>query len=177
MKIRTILFPTLSLTLICLFTALALSLTNRLTKDQIAMAEREAYLSAAREVLVADTLTELARDDMEGFVGTDAEGRVVGYVFKTSAKGYGGAVSVVVGLNADGSVVGVAVDAPDETPGLGKNVEKSEFLTLFVGKNAAERPIIKENIDGVTGATYSSRAVAEGVSLAITHYETLTKGD
>ena len=83
----------------------------------------------------------------------------------------------MVGLNADGSVVGVAVDAPDETPGLGKNVEKSEFLTLFLGKNAAERPIIKENIDGVTGATYSSRAVAEGVSLAITHYETLTKGD
>ena len=177
MKARKILLPTLSLTLICLFTAFTLALTNYLTKDQIAKAEREAYLSAAREVLAADTLTELARKDMEGFVGTDAEGKVVGYVFKTSAKGYGGTLSIVVGLDADGSVVGVSVEATDETPGLGKNVEKSEFLSLFIGKSAAERPVIKENVDAVTGATYSSRAVAEGVSLAISYYETLTKGE
>ena len=176
MSFKKTFLPAVVLGVICLICAAALALTDLLTAEKIAAVERERYLASAAAVLPAGTvLEELVGEDVQGFVGKDVNGAVVGYAIKTVARGYGGDVGCVVGFDADGKIIGLSVSAPDETPGLGSNVQKKSFTDRFIGMNTA--PALGENVDGVTGATYSSRAVADAVAQALAHFETLTKGE
>ena len=52
----------------------------------------------------------------------------IGYVFLTSAKGYGGDIDIMVGIGNDGSVKGVTVLSISETAGLGMNAKNDKFL-------------------------------------------------
>ena len=175
MSIKKTVLPALILAAICLASALALALTNDLTAEKIAAVEHERYLSSVAEVLPAGAqLEELSAEGVEGFVGKSAAGDVLGYAIKTAAKGYGGDVICVVGFAPDGKVIGLSVTAPDETPGLGSNVQKHDFTEQFLGKSDA--PILGEDVDAVTSATYSSRAVTAAVAAAMAQLETLTKG-
>ena len=176
MSVKKTLLPALILSVICLVMGGAVALTNALTKDRIAAVEQERYLAAAREVLPADTLIPLAVEGIEGFIGQNEAGETVGYVIKRSARGYGGDVSCVVGINTEGVIVGLSVSAPDETPGLGVNVQKPAFTDAFLGLGTENVPLLGANVDGVTSATYSSRAVEAAVKAALADFEILTKG-
>ena len=175
MSFRKTFLPALILSAICLLCALALALTNELTAERIAKAEKERYLASVAEVLPDGALlTALTDAGVDGFVGKDAEGTVLGYAIRTSAKGYGGDVVCVVGFSPDGKVIGLSVSAPDETPGLGSNVQKPDFTNQFLGKDRA--PVLGTDVDGVTSATYSSRAVTAAVAEAMAQIQTITKG-
>ena len=86
----------------------------------------------------------------------------MGYAYITTAKGYGGDVTCVIGMSKDGKILGISVSAPDETPGLGANVTKDKFTSQFVGKN--EQTYV--DYEGITSATYSSEAVGECIARA-----------
>ena len=175
MSFKRTFLPALILAAICLVSATALAFTHEATKERIAKVERERYLAAATAVMPEGVLlTELASDTIDGFVGTDTEGHLLGYVIRTSAKGYGGNVICVVGFDTDGKLIGLSVSAPDETPGLGINVQNPTFTDQFLG--AVTPPVFKEEIDGVTSATYSSRAVVAAVEKAFAQLEMLRKG-
>ena len=175
MSFRKTFLPAIVLSVICLVAALALGVTNRLTADKIARVERERYYASAEAVLPAGVrLAEIDRADVTGFVATDEWGATVGYAIKSVARGYGGDVTCVVGFDMAGRVIGLSVSAPDETPGLGNNVEKTGFTSQFVGMDTA--PVLGENVDAVTGASYSSRAVTDAVSSARRQLEILLKG-
>lgn len=162
--------PALILTAICLVVVSLLVLTNLLTEERIAIAEREATLSAAKSVLpAASTLKEIEKEGFSGFVGYDSEQNVVGYVFLGSDKGYGGDVTAIVGITTDGKITGVSIQAPNETPGLGANVSKDSFTEQFVGKDAVE------NVTAVSGATYSSEAAKAGITEALKSFHTYTE--
>ena len=176
MTFKKTFLPALILAVICLASAAALAVTNRLTEERIAEIAHKRYLEAAAEVLPEwALLEELAIDGVEGFVARHTNGTVVGYAVKTSAKGYGGAVSCVVGFDPSGKIIGVSVEAPDETPGLGSNVTKSEFTSQFLG--ATEPLVLGKDLDAVTSATYSSRAVEAAVAEAFSAFEKITKGE
>lgn len=176
MSFRKTALPALILAAICLVSAAALGLTNALTAERIAAVERERYFAAAASVLPEGAiLSELSLAGVEGFVGKSEEGEVVGYAVKTSAKGYGGNVSCVVGFSPDGKLIGISVSAPDETPGLGNNVTKPAFTDALLGFDAP--PVLGEDFDAVTGATYSSRAVEAAIEAAFSAFEKITKGD
>lgn len=176
MSFKKTVFPAIILAVICVVMGGAVALTNHLTKDRIAAVEQERYLAAAREVLPADALIPLEEEGIEGFLGKNAAGEVVGYVIKRAARGYGGDVSCVVGISTEGVIVGLSVSAPDETPGLGVNVQKKDFTDAFLGLDAGNAPTLGDNVDGVTSATYSSRAVESAVRAALADFEFLTKG-
>lgn len=176
MSFKKTFLPALILAAICLISALALSLTNRLTADRIAEVEYERYLASASAVLPEGaTLTPLALEGAEGFVGKNAEGELLGYAIKSSAKGYGGDVTCVVGFDKAGKLIGISVSAPDETPGLGTGVTKKDFTDALLG--AVTPPVLGEDFDAVTGATYSSRAVEAAIKEAFSVFETIKKGE
>ena len=138
--------------------------------------EKAALEKATQQVLpLASTFAVIPDERINGFVGKDEEGNIVGYVFINSAKGYGGDVTAIVGINTSGTVVGITVDAPSETPGLGANVEKEGFLSQFLNKNEGAF-ILKENVTAQTGATYSSKAVVEAVNMALAGFKQITEG-
>jgi len=54
-----------------------------------------------------------------------------------------------------------------ETPGLGSAITKMSFLQQFIGKSLKDRLAPKEDIDTITGATISTRAVCDGIKQAL----------
>ena len=83
-------------------------------------------------------------------------------------KGFGGDLGVIVGFDlATGDLVGVGITTLSETPGLGTRVREPAFRAQFEGMSGAGPfKVTKDggDIEVVTGATISSRAVAEAVT-------------
>ena len=78
-----------------------------------------------------------------------------------TAAGFSNAeVSVTVTFNEDGTIAAVTADLSTQTPGIGDQAGKPEFLDQFVGKTSAD------GVDTIAGATYSSAAVIEAINNA-----------
>lgn len=98
--------------------------------------------------------------------------------FEFLVKGYKSGFDIMVGVK-DGKVAGVAiVSVGEETPGLGTNTNKPEFLDQFKGLD--KKPVVKTTpkddqvlVDGVTGATLSSKGVATAVRNALDAYNAI----
>lgn len=178
---KEILIPTVSLFLICAVVTLLLAVTNAVTKPKIAALQIETENKTKAAVLTAantfsDALTVNGKTYYEGYDGT---GELTGYVFTTTAKGYGGDISVMVGINADGTVAGIEFLSISETAGLGMNAQKDGFKEQFKGKTG-EIAVVKSSpsgneIQALTGATITSRAVTAAVNDALKLYEEVAK--
>lgn len=99
-----------------------------LTAPQIQKLSKETEDKTKAEVLASadefsDALTVSADGkDYTYYEGT-ASGDTIGYVFKTSAKGYGGDIDLMVGIDTSGKVTGVSILSISETAGLGMNAK------------------------------------------------------
>lgn len=171
-NVKEILLPTLVLFLIALISTLLLGLVNNVTKDRIA-AEQAASEAEARESVFtqAANFDEKTVDGQTYYVAKDKNGNVLGYVFNTSNKGYGGQVTATVGIDVNGKVTGVVPgDLSNETPGLGQTATKPSFLKQFVGKTGTLSVVKngpKDNeIQALTSATITSTAVTNDVNNA-----------
>ena len=108
---------------------------------------------------------------MDGVSAVYEANNGAGYVFTTSARGYGGEVVVMVGINADGNIEGITVTQQTETKGIGSNVvDNPEYLAQYSGLSAAEPLVLNEDVDARTSATVSSTAVINAVNAAIEAY-------
>ena len=81
-------------------------------------------------------------------------------------KGFAGQTPLVVTIDKNGTIVNVEALPNSETPEYFRSVE-GKMLQDFVGKNAQS---IAE-VDGVSGATFSSRAIKSNVQLAVDYYQ------
>ena len=89
----------------------------------------------------------------------------------------------MTGIDAEGAITGVVILSHDETPGLGANAEKPDFLNQFL-QQAPEGglKVIKYQTPGegqiqaMTGATVTSTAVTNAVNQAIAQYNTVKGG-
>ena len=131
---------------------------------------------------------------VEPYSGEDANIRSVhkaenGYVIETVTYGYAGEITMVIGVNNEGKVTGLMVREAHETPGLGNEVltdhvflsqflNKSGSFTVgtsgadaFSGATAESTADAGEEVtvDGITGATVSSKAVARCVTSAVAY--------
>lgn len=103
--------------------------------------------------------------------------KVIGVIVPAeSHKGYGGTIRLLVGVDLEGNIVKVKVVEHHETPGLGSKAaaDDSPFLKQFIGKNLNNTKFkVKKDggdIDAVTSATISSRAITEAVKEALEAY-------
>lgn len=92
-------------------------------------------------------------------------------VVSESSRGYGGVIRVLIGLQTSGEIYGVRILEQHETPGLGTKIEEWNFLRQFIGRGASgtQWAVTKDqgDIDAITGATISSRAVIETIRNAL----------
>lgn len=93
--------------------------------------------------------------------------------------GFVGPIRLLVGIAADGRVLGVRVAAHTETPGIGDAIEskKSSWLQVFNGRSLGDPPELLWNVradsgefDAIAGATVSSRSVVGGVRRAVQYF-------
>lgn len=107
-------------------------------------------------------------------VSAEIDDKMLGYVVTvTSKEGYGGDISFTVGVTIDGTVTGLSFLSISETAGLGMKAEDESFIRQYVGKKGGDFVVDKDNtaglsneIDAISGATVTTRAVTKGVNAA-----------
>ena len=176
---KDILIPTVSLFVICLVVTALLAVTNMLTAPQIQKLSKETEDKTKAEVLASadefsDALTVSADgNDYTYYEGT-ASGDTIGYVFKTSAKGYGGDIDLMVGIDTSGKVTGVSILSISETAGLGMNAKNESFINQYTGKSGtigvSKNGASDTEIQALTGATITSKVVTSAVNTALSLY-------
>ena len=164
--------PSIVLVCICLVAALLLAFTYQVTAPTIAENEIKAANEARNEVMPEANgefeqvdIAELEANVDEVFKATNG----AGYVITTSTKGFGGAIKVMTAIDNDGNILKVKVtDASDETPGLGsKTTSEAWFTDQFAGKSEVT------DFQAITGASFSSRGVYNGVQAALAQFAAL----
>ncbi|MDR3345367.1 MAG: RnfABCDGE type electron transport complex subunit G [Oscillospiraceae bacterium] len=178
---KKIVKPAIALTAICLVCVVALAITNSLTKPKITALSEAQRTSAMLELLPAASSFDGAAErtiETDGgtapitfFCARDAKGELIGYVFITSAAGYGGDISVMTAADTGAKVLGVKILEISETPGLGMRAQEAGFLGQFIGKLAGIS-VTKDGADtkqiqAITGATITSNAVTQAVNNAL----------
>ena len=157
-----------TLLLISVVVAGLLGLVNHITADKIDALTAEKTAASMQEVLPADSYNEIDYTGSDANVAKVYEAVGAGYVVEVTPSGFGGTIDMVVGVASDGTVSGVAIVSMSETSGLGANASKESFRSQFVGRSG-ELAVSKDggDIDALTGATITSRAVTSGVSSAL----------
>ncbi|MCR5519453.1 MAG: RnfABCDGE type electron transport complex subunit G [Bacteroidales bacterium] len=163
------------LTAVCLVCAAILGVTYAVTKEPIDNAAlAEAQASIAKVLPQGEAISEEKSADVEGILGyyvqTAADGSVSAYAVKTVTGGFGGPVTLMVGVLPDGTVYNTSVLSHAETPGLGAKCteENSHFREQwkgFKGKLAVTKD--GGDIDAITASTITSRAYTKAVAQAV----------
>lgn len=161
--------PFLVLVCICLIAATLLSFTHSVTdpiilqmRDQAAQEARIAVLPGASSFTRVDCDTESL-----GIIDAYREDSGLGYVLTAQRKGYGGEVVATVGLDQYGNIVGILADVSSETQGVGTKVGIQAYLDNYVGNAHPAQ------VDGISGATYSSNAMRESIVAVTGAFETI----
>lgn len=173
-SLKEYLVPTITLFVICLVATALLGLTNQVTAPIIEQLAIETEIKS-RQVVFADAKSfgeaEILEDGTSVVAALDESGNTIGHVVVNSAKGYGGDISVMTGVDAEGKVTGVNILSHAETAGLGAKAAEQDFRDRFVGLvmgiTVSKDKAGDNSIDAITGATITSRAVTEAVNAAI----------
>lgn len=157
-----------------LASGLLLALTNMVTKGPIEAQQQAKADEARKKVLpLADTFEAYETDAMANYSDLDSVyvaksgGETVGYALKMSPFGYKADIVMTLGVNADGSVNALSINSQSETAGLGTRVAEEPFLSQFPGI-AADPDAVTGEVDTITGATVSSKAVRGAIVQATT---------
>ena len=168
------------LTCISLLAALALTGVYALTKGPIEQGQREKKEKALQSVLpayegtVRDTVVvDADNEEIPVHLAIGQNGELCGAGIETyTKKAFAGRFDLMVGFDADGTIVNTEVIKAGETPGLGDkiNKDKSEFAMQFNQQNPAEFQLVVKkdggDVDAITAATISSRAYCDAVQRA-----------
>ena len=183
----------LNLFVICAVSAGLLAGTNEITSpliakriEQASNEARQAVLSDTKEFKLLDSSKYKATSDVEvvevyeWLNGSD----VAGYTIKVLPKGYGGEIELMVGIKKDGDnavISGVNIGDMSETPGLGARSKEEAFYGQYKDKPATELSVVKSGtageteIQAISGATITSKAVTSGVNAAVEVYDSISK--
>lgn len=175
--------PTITLFLIAAICTAILGVTDMVTAPKIAENNEQAEI-ATRQLVFEDakSFSDVKTTEEATYVeALDESGNVIGYVFTTSSKGYGGEIKVMTGIGADGKVTGVEILAIEETAGLGMNAKKDDYKNQYKGQSGAFT-VVKSNagdneVQALTGATITSQAVTDAVNNAVEGFNSVTGGD
>ena len=184
---------------ITLIAGVILGFVYELTKEPIRLQEEKAVREACQtvfatadafEVLEYAVPEELERELSGNGIkpGTLYEalgngGNHLGYVLEiTSTEGYGGSITLYVGVTQDGVLNGVSILSISETPGLGMRAEEV-LIPQFEGKEAGEFTYTKtgstldSEIDAISGATITTKAFVNAVNGALSVTEQLGQSE
>lgn len=166
----------------CLGFGIVLAISDSITVDDIAARALEDRLNSLSQVipdsihdnnLVADAITMKNERNKEITVyRATREGKVTGVAYEIFGSGYAGEMKLMLGLDAQGKILGVRVIAHKETPGLGDKMEekKGDWILRFTGLSLGNPPPDKWKVkkdggqfDQFAGATITPRGVIDAI--------------
>ena len=161
------------LALICAVAAIALGLVNAVTAPAIARV-KERQLAEALDAVrgTATAGTEISVEShpvVNGYYPLTEGGNASGYILRLTGIGYGGDMTLLASVAADGEIRFVALMDNLETPGLGKEAEKPEYMDKFIGTGGARAvPLSKQQLtqaqaDAISGASITFMGLAQAL--------------
>ena len=167
--------PIVVLCAICVVITGALAATNSVTAPIIMEATLEAQRLARMELLPeAEDFTRVDSVEVENVSDVYAASNGVGYVITSTAKGYGGTMTVMTSFTPEGQIKQVKVTEAAETQGIGSNVSDSAaYWAAYAGLDGTRNLVLNQDVDAYTGATISSRALNSAVNAAINAYNAI----
>lgn len=175
----------LSLTGFSVLAGALLGLGNYVTKEPIARAQAK-ILSDAIAVVVPgfdnNPVESSEKVEMNGVTYTiykaTKAGESIGAAVESSADGFGGKLTVLVGFDKDGNILDYSLLSHSETPGLGSKADgwfKKGAKGDIIGKNPGETPLTVSkdggDVDAITASTITSRAFLAAVNNAYAAYK------
>lgn len=185
-------FQGIVLGVICTIVTLLLLIGARMTADTIALRVAEDRLANLNQVLPASLYDNSPISDVlevtdTRFSATPIQvyparlhGEFTAAAFQVTTSGYGGPMTLMLALDAEGTILGVRVLSHRETPGLADKIEigRSRWIESFnglsLGNTATPRWAVKKDggqFDQFTGATITPRAVVKGVYEGLQFFE------
>lgn len=165
LKIGGILFA------ITAISAFLLAVVNSVTEPVIAKNQLEKTYKAMDKLMPAKSFSEIEAEGTEAYAAYGDDGEIIGVCIITSSFGYGGEVKVLTGVDKSMKVTGIDILSHSETPGLGANATKPDFKNQFSGKTSgisvAKKAPAENEIQAMSGATISSKAVTDAVNKAL----------
>ncbi|MEA4814945.1 MAG: RnfABCDGE type electron transport complex subunit G [Oscillospiraceae bacterium] len=176
--------------------ALLLGFVNSITADKIDAIQAQKTQTALQSVFEGATFTkqDITADQTAIAAGDDTKSKLIaiyavddgsGYAIEVGPSGFGGTIDMIVGVSSDGSIAGISVVSNSETSGIGTEVCKDKpnrngdgVLSQFKGKTSGTDNLFTVNsgsneVDAISGATVSTKAITRGVNAAMLVYETL----
>lgn len=171
----------LTLLTVCGISAACVGFAHSRTQPVIEERQAREIEAGYREVLPdAGSLKPVAAKDRHilGIMRSEKYGSVSGYIYTAWGDGYGGRVTVMVGIeHPEGRISSVKVLQHHETPGLGAKCTEPAFLGQFTGKDFARKLKVTKasgagshEIQVITASTITSGAVVQAVNAARSHY-------
>ncbi len=179
-------FPVVVITLCA---GAALALVNAVTEEPIAASKKKEKSDALAQVMPAfanDPTTDTTEKEAGGnplvfYAGRDDAGNLTGYGVESATEtGYSGHLSLVFGIDADGKVKGVRLLQHRETPGLGTKAEGPDYLGQYLDQSldGFKFEVTKDGgqVEAISGATITSRAVSLCISQGLAEFDKSIKG-
>ena len=163
--------PILVLGVICIVVTGALAYTNSITAPLIEEASHRAHNQARNLIMPeASVFTPAQGIDVPSVSEVYVADNNKGVVITARAHGYKGKLTVMVGINGDGVIQRIRVTEQSETRGIGSKVaDDASYWAQFEGL-PAEPLALNRDVDAVSGATVSSKALLAAVNSAIEAY-------
>lgn len=159
---------------ICILAGGLLAGVNALTKDRILAQAKEQERRTLLEVLPGaarfDPVTS-SNEEVIYYKAYNTDEQLMGVAFKASGRGYSNIIDVMVGMNLQRVISSIKVMNHNETPGVGTRILDSSFTSRFANKDAAA----VSQVQAITGATVSSKAVINAVEKKTAEIQTLMK--
>lgn len=154
-------FPVIILTAIVAVCVTLLAYTYSITRDKIKAQEEQKIQNMLSELFPGMSRYDF-KNDIYTIYSNEAK---VGYAFLAGGKGYGGEISILVGLEDENTIKDIIIVSQSETPGLGTRITGSSFTDRFIGLRIEDVALTEEGgkVDAITGSTISSRAVINAV--------------
>ena len=179
-----------TLFIVALISSTLLTLVYNITEEPIKEAQNRIISDGIKEVIVTefdnDPFAEkiVVRRGKERYTLYPArnKGYVTSIVMKSlSNNGFGGRIDIIVGFLLDGRISGYKVISHKETPGLGSKIDEKGFKERIIGMspNTSSFNVRQDGgeIDAITGATISSRALIDAIKRAYRGYKKFNTGN
>lgn len=150
---------TATLVIISIAAGLAIAFTNGKTADKIALQKLQAEQEALKAVFPEGSEISVIENDTiieEKYWTSSKGGKLTGYAFKGSSRGFSSDIEFIAGVNPDGNILGLVILAQAETPGLGTRIEEivsKKYIWNVLSKNDSNKkatPWFTEQFRGIT---------------------------
>jgi len=174
----------------CLGFGVVLAFSDHITVEDIAARALEDRLNSLAQVIPssihdnnlvedATAMTNERGKEITVYRATK-EGKVTGLAYEIFGVGYAGQMKLMLGIDAQGKILGVRVLAHKETPGLGDKMEvkKGDWILRFDGLSLENTPLEKWKVkkdggmfDQFTGATITPRGIVNAIRGGLEFFE------